>query len=118
MLATDATLALIDSLRARQGALMFHPSGGCCDGSAPTCFVEGDFIVGDCDRLLGHIGGAPLCISGPRFEYWKHTQLVIDGVPGRGGMFSIEGPDGVRFPTRSRLFGKDEWAALAAAGRV
>ncbi len=118
VLATDAALALIDSLRARHGALMFHQSGGCCDGSAPMCFVEGDFIVGDYDRLLGRIGGAPFYISGAQFEYWKHTQLIIDVVPGRGGMFSLEGPDGVRFLTRSRLYSDEEFGALAAAGRV
>ena len=118
VVATPAALALIDSLRARHGALMFHQSGGCCDGSAPMCFADGDFIVGDYDRLLGRIGGAAFYISGPQFEYWKHTQLIIDVVPGRGGMFSLEGPEGVRFLTRSRLFSDEEWAALTAAGRV
>ena len=97
---------------------MFHQSGGCCDGSAPMCYPAGDFIVGDRDRLLGHIGGAPFYISGPQFEYWKHTQLIIDVVPGRGGMFSLEGPEGQRFLTRSRLFTDDEFAALQAEGKV
>jgi len=115
VVATDAALALIASLAASNGGrLMFHQSGGCCDGSAPMCFVDGDFIVGEQDRLLGHIGGMPFYISASQFEYWEHTQLIIDVVPGRGGMFSIEGPTGQRFLTRSRLYTDDEWAFLAA----
>jgi uncharacterized protein len=112
--ATDSALALIGTLKAKHGPLMFHQSGGCCDGSAPMCFPEGDFIVGDYDRLLGHIGGVPFYISGPQFEYWQHTALIIDVVPGRGGMFSLEGPEGLRFLTRSRLFTDEEWASLEA----
>jgi uncharacterized protein len=112
--ATDSALALIDQLKAKHGPLMFHQSGGCCDGSAPMCYPQGDFIVGDYDKLLGHIGGVPFYISGPQFEYWQHTALIIDVVPGRGGMFSLEGPEGVRFLTRSRLFTDDEWASLEA----
>jgi uncharacterized protein (DUF779 family) len=112
--ATEAALALIERLRARHGPLMFHQSGGCCDGSAPMCYPRAEFIVGDYDRLLGHIGGAPFYISGPQFEYWQHTALIIDVVPGRGGMFSLEGPEGQRFLTRSRLFTDDEWARLSA----
>ena len=112
VLATDATLALIERLKQKHGPLMFHQSGGCCDGSAPMCFPQGEFMVGDHDRLLGRIGGAPFYISGPQFEYWRHTQLNIDVVPGRGGMFSLEGRDGVRFLTRSRLFTDDEVAWL------
>jgi len=115
VVATDAALALIASLAASNGGrLMFHQSGGCCDGSAPMCFVDGDFIIGEQDRLLGHIGGMPFYISASQFEYWEHTQLIIDVVPGRGGMFSIEGPTGQRFLTRSRLYTDDEWAFLAA----
>ena len=114
VVATDAALALIHTVRSKHGPVMFHQSGGCCDGSAPMCFAQGDFIVGDYDRLLGEIGGAPFYISGPQFEYWQHTQLIIDVVPGRGGMFSLEGPEGLRFLTRSRLFTDEEWAALAA----
>lgn len=112
--ATDAARALIATLRAKHGDLMFHQSGGCCDGSTPMCYPQGEFIIGDYDRLLGHIGGAPFYISGPQFEYWKHTQLIIDVVPGRGGMFSLDGPEGLRFLTRSRLFTEAEWAKLAA----
>ena len=113
--ATEAAVALIATLRAKHGPLMFHQSGGCCDGSAPMCYPQGEFIVGDYDRLLGHIGGAPFYISGPQFEYWQHTALIIDVVPGRGGMFSLEGPEGLRFLTRSRLFSDEEWALLEAA---
>jgi uncharacterized protein (DUF779 family) len=111
--ATDSARALIATLRAKHGDLMFHQSGGCCDGSAPMCYPQGEFIIGDYDRLLGHIGGAPFYISGPQFEYWKHTQLIIDVVPGRGGMFSLDGPEGLRFLTRSRLFTETEWAKLS-----
>jgi uncharacterized protein len=112
--ATDSARALIATLRAKHGDLMFHQSGGCCDGSAPMCYPRGEFIIGDYDRLLGQIGGTPFYISGPQFEYWKHTQLIIDVVPGRGGMFSLDGPEGLRFLTRSRLFTEGEWAKLAA----
>jgi len=112
--ATEAALALIDQLRHQYGPLMFHQSGGCCDGSAPMCFADGDFLVGDHDRLLGHLGGMPFYISGPQFAYWQHTQLIIDVVPGRGGMFSLEGPTGRRFLTRSRLFTDAEGRWLAA----
>jgi uncharacterized protein (DUF779 family) len=87
VIATDAALALIETLTKKHGLLMFHQSGGCCDGSAPMCYPQGDLIVGDHDKLLGKIGGMPFYISGSQFEYWKHTQLIIDVVPGRGGMF-------------------------------
>ncbi len=118
VMATLSALQLIEKLRARHGALMFHQSGGCCDGSSPMCFPQSEFIVGDNDVCLGEIGDAPFYISGPQFEYWKHTQLIIDVVEGRGGMFSLENGEGVRFLVRSRLFSDDEFAALAAAGRV
>jgi len=110
--ATEAALSLIETLRAKHGPLMFHQSGGCCDGSAPMCYPQGEFIVGDYDRLLGHIGGMPFYISGPQFEYWQHTQLIIDVVPGRGGMFSLDNGEGVRFLTRSRVFTEEEQTAL------
>jgi uncharacterized protein (DUF779 family) len=112
VIATDAALALIESLTKKHGPVMFHQSGGCCDGSAPMCYPQGDLIVGDHDRLLGEIGGMPFYIGDSHFEYWKHTQLIIDVVPGRGGMFSLEGPEGMRFLTRSRLFEDDEWQEL------
>jgi len=111
VLATDATLELIERLKAKHGPLMFHQSGGCCDGSSPMCYPEGDLLVGDSDVRLGEIGGCSFYMSAAQFEYsaaqfeyWQHTQLIIDVVPGRGGMFSLEGPEGLRFLTRSRLF--------------
>jgi uncharacterized protein (DUF779 family) len=114
VLATDAALELIAKLKAKHGPLMFHQSGGCCDGSSPMCYPDGDLLVGDNDVRLGEIGGCPFYMSAAQYEYWKHTELTIDVVPGRGGMFSLEGPEGVRFLTRSRLFTDDEWATLAA----
>jgi len=118
VLATLPALQLIERLRARHGPLLFHQSGGCCDGSSPMCYPQDDFIVGDRDVQLGEIGGAPFYISASQFDYWKHTQLIIDVVPGRGGMFSLENGEGVRFLVRSRLFSDAEYAALQVAGRV
>jgi uncharacterized protein (DUF779 family) len=114
VLATDAALTLIAKLKAKHGPLMFHQSGGCCDGSSPMCFPEGELLVGDGDVRLGEIGNCPFYMSVAQYEYWKHTQLIIDVVPGRGGMFSLEGPEGLRFLTRSRLFSDEEQAALDA----
>jgi uncharacterized protein len=110
--ATPAALELIDVLRGRYGDLMFHQSGGCCDGSSPMCYPRGEFRVGDQDVLLGELGGQPFYIGAAQYEYWKHTQLIIDVVDGRGGMFSLEGPLGRRFLTRSRVFDAQERAAL------
>ena len=110
--ATPATLELIKRLRQQHGELMFHQSGGCCDGSSPMCYPLGEFRIGDSDVKLGDIGGCPFYMSRSQFEYWQHTQLIIDVVKGRGGMFSLEGPEGVRFLTRSRLFTDEEYAAL------
>ena len=104
VLATEAALQLIERLRAKHGDLMFHQSGGCCDGSSPMCYPLGEFLVGDQDVLLGEIGGCPFYMGKAQYEYWKHTQLIIDVVEGRGGMFSLEGPEGLRFLTRSRMF--------------
>ena len=118
LMATLSALRLIETLRARHGPVLFHQSGGCCDGSSPMCFPQDEFIVGDHDVHLGDIGGAPFWISGPQFAYWKHTQLIIDVVEGRGGMFSLENGEGVRFLLRSRLFSDEEYAALQEAGRV
>ena len=118
VVATDAALALIAELKKRHGDLMFHQSGGCCDGSAPMCFALGEFILGDNDVHLGDIGGAPFYISESQYEYWSHTQLIIDVVPGRGGMFSLEGPTGKRFLTRSRFYEEAEWNALVASGKA
>jgi uncharacterized protein len=113
--ATPAALELIAVLRGQHGDLMFHQSGGCCDGSSPMCYPLGEFLVGNSDVLLGEIGGCPFYMSRAQFEYWRHTHLTIDVVPGRGGMFSLEGPTGRRFLTRSRLFTDAEAAALDAA---
>ncbi len=110
--ATDAALALIEKLKKRHGDLMFHQSGGCCDGSAPMCYQRGELQVGDQDVLLGEIGDTPFYMSASQFDYWKHTQLIIDVVDGRGGMFSLEGPEGKRFLTRSRLFTDEEWQRI------
>ncbi len=112
--ATDAALDLIARLVALHGPLMFHQSGGCCDGSAPMCYARGELQVGAQDVLLGEIGGQPFYMSAAQFEYWRHTHLIIDVVPGRGGMFSLEGPLGMRFLTRSRLFTDVEEAELPA----
>lgn len=110
--ATPAALELIARLQGKHGPLLFHQSGGCCDGSAPMCYPRGEFIVGDNDVLLGEIGGQPFYMGAAQYEYWKHTHLIIDVVPGRGGMFSLEGPEGLRFLTRSRLYTDEEWQSL------
>ncbi|HLS06569.1 MAG TPA: DUF779 domain-containing protein [Bacillota bacterium] len=112
VVATDATLELMKSLEEKHGSLMFHQSGGCCDGSSPMCFPRGEFRVGESDVLLGEIGGAPFYMAKDQYEYWKHTQLIIDVVDGRGGMFSLEGPEGKRFLTRSRVFSEEEQEKL------
>jgi len=109
---TEEALELIDKLGAVHGPLLFHQSGGCCDGSSPMCFPLGEFRIGDSDVLLGEVGGAPFYMSGPQFEYWKHTHLTLDVVPGRGAGFSLEAPEGVRFLIRSRLFTDEETAGL------
>src|SRR5690606_18448817 len=100
------------------GPLLFHQSGGCCDGSAPMCYPADEFRVGGQDVLLGEIGGMPFYMSRSQFEYWQHTHLIIDVVPGRGSGFSLEAPEGVRFLTRSRVSSDDEIASLkpVAAG--
>jgi uncharacterized protein (DUF779 family) len=124
VLTTAAAVALMETLRAKHGPLMFHQSGGCCDGSSPMCYPLGEFMTGDSDVLLATIGssdgaeGAPFYMSKPQFEYWKHTQLILDVVPGRGGMFSLDNGEGVRFLIRSRVFTDAEIAALRAAGRI
>lgn len=117
ILATPAAEALIATLAAAHGPLMFHQSGGCCDGSAPMCFVRGEFRVGGQDVLLGHVaGGTPVWIGAAQFEYWRHTQVTLDVVSGRGSGMSLEAPEGLRFIVRSRVFSDAEAAALAAAG--
>lgn len=116
--ASAAAEDLLRTLYATHGALMFHQSGGCCDGSSPMCYQAGEFRVGGSDVLLGNlvVAGIPDSIgfwmSAPQFEYWKHTHLTIDVVSGRGGGFSLETPEGLRFLIRSRLFSDEEWLIL------
>ena len=116
VLVTDAAADLIARLQTLHGPLMFHQSGGCCDGSAPMCYQAGEFRVGGQDVLLGEIAGAKFYIGAAQFEYWRHTQLIIDVVKGRGAGFSLEAPEGFRFLTRSRVFSDDEADALNAGG--
>jgi uncharacterized protein len=115
---TAAAEDLIRTLYETHGPLMFHQSGGCCDGSSPMCYQAGEFRVGGSDVLLGElkVAGIPESIgfwmSATQFEYWKHTHLTVDVVPGRGGGFSLESPEGMRFLIRSRLFSEEEWLIL------
>ncbi|MBT2600154.1 MULTISPECIES: DUF779 domain-containing protein [Oceanobacillus] len=104
---------LMKKLMDIHGPLMFHQSGGCCDGSSPMCYPKGELRTGESDILLGHLlGDIPFYISLDQYEYWKHTQLIIDVIDGRGGMFSLEGPEGKRFLTRSRVFTEEEKSEL------
>lgn len=114
--ATPETGALIGKLIALHGPLLFHQSGGCCDGSAPMCYPRHEFKVGAQDVYMGEIGGQPFYIGKSQFEYWQHTHLIIDVVPGRGSGFSVEAPEGVRFLTRSRVYTDAEVEALDAIG--
>lgn len=113
---TDKAAEIVRRLRAQHGELLFHQSGGCCDGSAPMCYPANEFRVGPQDVLLGRIEGCNFYIGAAQFEYWRHTQLIIDAVPGRGSGFSLEAPEGIRFLTRSRVFTDAETAELEAAG--
>jgi uncharacterized protein (DUF779 family) len=115
VIATPAAIELINELRAEFGPVMFHQSGGCCDGSAANCYKLGEFATGAADVYLGEIDGAPFYIGKLQFEYWKHTQLIIDVVQGfGGGTFSLEGSKGRCFHTRSRVFTDAECAELEA----
>lgn len=113
VLATEAAASLIEEIRADYPDILFHQSGGCCDGSSPMCYPVGDFKLGERDVKLGEVAGVPVYISGSQFEAWKHTQLILDVVPGRGGMFSLDNGRERRFLTRSRVFTEDELAALS-----
>ena len=113
---TPAAATLVERLKAAHGPLLFHQSGGCCDGSAPMCYPRGEFRIGANDVFLGLPAGCPFYIGGRQFDYWRHTHLTIDVVPGRGSGFSIEAPEGMRFVTRSRLFTEEESAQLQAEG--
>ena len=112
VLVTPAAKAVIDQLREEHGPLMFHQSGGCCDGSSPMCYAQGDFRLGRSDVKLGEIHGCPFYMAKDQFEYWKHTQLSVDVRPGRGSSFSLEIPLGVRFLIDSRLYTEEEEANL------
>ncbi|WP_407335452.1 DUF779 domain-containing protein [Dietzia kunjamensis] len=115
LVATEPAVELIRELVDRHGPVMFHQSGGCCDGSAPMCYPDGEFRVGQRDVLVGELDLAPgvrVWISGSQFETWKHTQLVLDAIPGRGSGFSLENPTGKRFLSRARTFDTAELAAL------
>lgn len=117
---TPAAADLLRKLVHLHGPVMFHQSGGCCDGSAPMCYPVGEFRTGDRDVHLGSlqvagIEAVPVWMSGSQFEYWKHTHLTIDVVPGRGGGFSLEAPEGVRFLIRSRLLTDSELAEFNLA---
>ncbi|MEO7267873.1 MAG: DUF779 domain-containing protein [Knoellia sp.] len=114
---TDPAAELLVRLERIHGALMFHQSGGCCDGSSPMCFPVGDFITSDADVLLGTLapeGVTPIefWMSVTQYEYWKHTHLTVDVVSGRGSGFSVEAPEGVRFLIRSRLMTEEELVAF------
>ncbi len=114
--ATDAARAFIAEIRIEHPDIMFHQSGGCCDGSSPMCYPAGDFPFGDSDVKLGEIEGVPIYISGPQFAVWQHTQLILDVVPGRGGMFSLDNGRERRFLSRSRIFTQQEQTALQENG--
>ena len=113
VIATPEALLLIDQLKAEHGALLFHQSGGCCDNSAANCYLPGDLTIGAYDVHLGDVGGVPFYISKSQYDYWKHTQLILDVIEGHGGTFSLEGATGKAFHTRSRLFTDAEWAEIA-----
>lgn len=110
--ATEPAIELIKTLKAQHGNVIFHQSGGCCDGSAPMLFPRHEFPLGGQDVKLGEIGGVPFYMSKSQFTYWEHTHLIIDIVKGNGGMFSLERPTGFRFLTRSRLYSDEEFAGL------
>jgi uncharacterized protein len=112
IISTDKAAELIVKLEEMHGPLMFHQSGGCCDGSQPMCFSEGEFKTGSSDVCLGIVNGCRFYMSKDQFEYWQHTQLILDVIPGRGSSFSLEIPLGVRFLTRSRVFTDEELGEL------
>ncbi len=119
VIATPAALALIAEIRAEHGPILFHQSGGCCDGSSPMCYPQGEFRIGDSDTLLGAVDGVPVYIGRAQGKAWAHTQLILDVVPGRGGMFSLDNGRERRFLIRGRVFDAAELAALrcGSAGR-
>lgn len=120
VIATPAALALIETLKLQHGpGLMFHQSGGCCDNSAANCYLLGELTTGPGDVYLGQIGGCPFYIGRGQYVHWRHTQLIIDVIDGHGGgTFSLEGPEGKSFLTRSRVFTEAELAELTAQGEA
>ncbi len=112
VLITPAATEVVERLRQEHGPLMFHQSGGCCDGSSPMCFPQGEFKTGSSDVCLGNVVGCPFWMSKDQFEYWQHTQLTVDVTPGRGASFSLEIPLGIRFIIHSRVFSEDEQSQL------
>tara|TARA_R110002020_G_scaffold63170_3_gene168838 strand:- start:1752 stop:2132 length:381 start_codon:yes stop_codon:yes gene_type:complete len=110
---TEAAKEVISTLRETHGELMFHQSGGCCDGSSPMCFEKGELMINESDVWLGKIAGCDFFMSKDQFDYWKHTQLTIDIVPGRGASFSLEIPLGMRFVIKSRMFSETENGQLS-----
>ena len=117
VIATADASELIESLKLKHGPLMFHQSGGCCDNSAANCYLPGELTIGPSDVYLGDIGGCPFYIGKAQYEYWKFTQLIIDVIDGHGGTFSLEGPEGKAFHTRSRVFENDELIELGLINR-
>ena len=114
VVATKEALELIEQLKAEHGELLFHQSGGCCDNSAANCYLPTDLTIGPYDIKLGELGGVPFYIGKSQYEYWKHTQLILDVIEGHGGTFSLEGSTGKAFHTRSRLFTDEEWSSIEA----
>ncbi|MCE2723466.1 MAG: DUF779 domain-containing protein [Burkholderiales bacterium] len=114
VVATPEALALIEEMKSLYGEIMFHQSGGCCDNSAANCYLPSDLTIGPYDVKLGVVGGVPFYIGKLQYEYWKHTQLILDVIEGSGGTFSLEGNTGKAFHTRSRLFTDDEWVEIKA----
>ena len=110
--ATPAALKLIAEIRKDHPDILFHQSGGCCDGSSPMCYPAGEFRIGEVDVCLGEVDGVPVYISESQFEAWRHTQLILDVVPGRGGMFSLDNGREMRFLSRARAFTEAELARL------
>lgn len=113
---TPEAASVVRQLQEQYGPLMFHQSGGCCDGSSPMCFEQGDFRVGASDVCLGEIAGCPFWMSRDQFSYWQYTQLTVDVTSGRGSSFSLEIPLGLRFLIRSRVFTEEELASLPPVG--
>lgn len=113
VLITPEATMVVNKLKEKFGELMFHQSGGCCDGSQPMCFEKGEFRTGDSDVLLGEVADCEFYMSRDQFEYWQHTQLTIDVTPGRGSSFSLEIPMGIRFITKSRLYSPEEAVTLS-----